>query len=137
MKMKIIASALFALLVATMMISNVKAVDPTPQSPLVELKAIIQDANNELFRGFPITNTKQLKDALVRKIDVVIKIINKGDREAAINKLGNDISPKLTICNTTRVRALSWLSYIHDYEVVSAFADECQNLISRAIILLT
>jgi hypothetical protein len=79
-----------------------------------------------------MTNTKQLKDALTHKIEAVIQLIDEGKHQAAYNKLHNDIAPKLTICDTTRVRARSWLSYTHPSPVeVEAFSDLCFNLIDR------
>lgn len=116
-----------------MMVSTVNAQAPSPQDVLIELEAVVQDAPDYLFRGYAFTYTKQLKDALVRKIDAVITMMDNEKYEAAINKLENDIAHKLTVCDTQRIRALSWLSYAYDYEVVSAFAEECQVFINDAI----
>lgn len=85
-----------------------------------------------------MTNTKQLKDALTHKIDAVIQMIDAGQYRAAYTKLHNDIAPKLTICDTTRVRARSWLSYTHSApEEVYAFSEVCLDLIDRASLVLT
>ncbi len=85
-----------------------------------------------------MTYTKQLKDALVHKINAVIQMIDAGLYRAAHTKLHNDIAQKLTICDTTRVRARSWLSYTHPApEEVYVFSEVCLDLIDRASLLLT
>jgi hypothetical protein len=80
-----------------------------------------------------MTNTKQLKDALTHKIEAVIQLIDAGKHQAAYNKLHNDIAQKLTICDTNRVRARSWLTYRHlPQGDVAAFSDRCLRLIDQA-----
>lgn len=116
-----------------MMVSTVNAQVRTPQEALLELEALVQDADDWLFRGYHFTYTRQQKDALIRKIDTVIAMMDEGESSAAITKLENDIARKLTICDTQRVRARSWLSTTHDYTEVSAFAEDCQFLINLAI----
>ncbi len=132
---------IFALLTAvevTLMISTVHANTTPPQSFLQDLKAVIHDADDQLFRGYAITNTKQLKDALKHKIDAVILLIEEGKHQAAYNKLHNDIAQKLTICDTNRARARSWLSYTHPVpEEVDAFSEQCLDLIDRTSIIVT
>ena len=117
------------------MVSTVNAQTSPAQAVLLELEAAIQNAADELFQGDPVTYTKQQKDALVRKIDVVISRMGTGENRAAINKLENDIAPKLTICDTHRIRARSWLSSTYDYEAVRTFSERCLGLINEAITL--
>jgi len=51
--------------------------------------------------------------------------------------LSKDIAPKLNYCDTTRVRALSWISDNPALEDVAyEFAGECQNLIEDIIMCL-
>jgi hypothetical protein len=110
----------------------------SPQSFLRELETTVQSAPDQLFRGYAFTYTKQLKDALTHKIDAIIQLIDAGKHQAAYNKLHNDIAQKLTICDTNRVRARSWLSYTHpEPQVVYDFSDECLDLINRASSVLT
>jgi hypothetical protein len=125
MKKTLLTSALIAVFVVTIMVSTVHATGTSPQSFLLELETTVQSA-------------KQLKDALTHKIDAVIQLIDEGKHPAAYNKLHNDIAQKLTICDTNRVRARSWLSYTHpEPQVVYDFSDVCLDLINRASIMLT
>jgi len=137
MKKTVLISVLLALFVATLIVSTVHATTTSPQSLLRDLETTIQNAPDLLFRGYAITNTKQLKDALGHKIDAVIQMIDEGKHQAVYNKLFNDIAQKLTICDTNRVRAQSWLSYTHqDPQVVYDFSDVCLDLINRASLML-
>jgi len=136
-KMKLALSALLALLVATMICSGVRADVITPQSLLLGLKETVVTADDWLFRGYVVTNTRQLKDALARKIDATIGLYDTADHDDAESKLRNDIAPKLTICDTTRVRAKSWL-YVYpmntdEYRRVSSFAAQCQEIIESIL----
>ena len=95
-----------------------------------ELKSVVGSADRELFQGLSITYTDQLRAALIKKIDGVIMMFEKGNFQGGYKKLDDDIAPKLNICDTARVRALSWLSddpALRD--AVYAFADTCQGLI--------
>jgi hypothetical protein len=97
------------------------------------LESTVQNAPDQLFRGYTMTYTKQLKDALGHKIAAVIQLIDAGKNEAAFNKLHNDIAQKLTICDTNRVRARSWLSYTHQPQNdVEIFSARCLGLINQA-----
>jgi hypothetical protein len=137
-KKRLLVAAVLTVFVVTLMVSTAHANTTPPQSLLRELEETIRDADDRLFRGYTVTNTKQLKDALVRKIDAVILLIDEGDGLAAYNKLHNDIARKLTICITNRVRARSWLSYTHPSpEDVYAFSAVCLELINRASLVLT
>jgi hypothetical protein len=101
---------------------------------LGELKTIIGTYSVE-YNVFTVTNTAQQANALCNKIDVVIKMVeqNKNYR-GEINKLQNDISPKLNICTTTHVRARSWLSEDSElHDVVLDFKDACQGMIEEIL----
>ena len=136
MKTTLFALTVFIIVMSPMLVTSVNADAITPQEFMLELQDTIREADNALFRGYFITNTKQLKDALIHKIDIIIRIMDHGDYNKAVNKLRNDLSPKLTICDTNRVRARSWLSYLHDpQQDVYAFSEICQDLITRAITL--
>jgi len=65
-------------------------------------------------------------------------MIDEGEYESAYNKLHNDISQKLTICDTMRVRARSWLSYDPELQDVAyEFAGMCQEKIEDILDGLT
>ncbi len=134
-KLKLVASAVLALVVTTMMVSTVNAQTSPAQAVLIELEEAVQAAPNELFQGYTVTYTRQQKDALIQKIEVVIAMMEKGENRAAITKLENDIARKLTICDTQRVRARSWLSTTPDDEEVRIFSRRCLDLINDAITL--
>ena len=95
-----------------------------------ELRSVVDKAELKLFQGFIVTYSEQRKAALIKKIDDVVMMFEKGNFQGGYNKLDNDIAPKLNICATARIRALSWLS--DDPEVqdrVHQFAQTCQDLI--------
>ena len=123
------------ILTATMICSSTCIV--TPQSLLLELKETVVTADDWLFRGYVVTNTRQLKNALASKIDAVIKMFDDGNWEEGYVKLEDEIGPKLTICNTTRVRAKSWLyTYPQDtpeWRAVTSFAAQCQEIIELVL----
>lgn len=109
-------------------------ISPPTQNELVELtqqlRNEVESADNELFQGFTVTRTDQAKTALNMKIDVVIMMFEHGDFQAGYGKLDNDLAAKLNICDTERVRALSWLSLDPALSVqVHEFAGVCQSLI--------
>ena len=134
---KLIVSALIAVFVVTLMVSTVHATTTSPQSLLRDLESTVQNAPDQLFRGYTMTYTKQLKDALGHKIAAAIQMIDEGKTKAAFNKLHHDIAQKLTICDTNRVRARSWLSYTHQpHNDVEVFSARCLGLIHQAIDLL-
>jgi hypothetical protein len=138
MKKTLLVSALLAVFMVTLTVSTVHATSTSPQSFLLELEETVQSAPDQRFRGYTFTYTKQLKDALTHKINAVIQLIDAGKHQAAYNKLHNDIAQKLTICDTNRVRARSWLSYTHPVpEEVEAFSEVCLDLIDRASFILT
>ena len=124
--------------VATIICSSVKAQEPvTPQDLLCDLKETIKAGDDHLFRGYIMTNTRQLKNALALKIDAAIAMLDRMLIEPCRNKLRNDIAPKLAICDTTHVRAQSWL-YIYpastpEYRAVQSFAAECQAIIDTIL----
>lgn len=106
-----------------------------PQQPQIgdpvqltqELKSVVESADQELFKGFILTITNQVKTALINKIDVIILMFEKGNFQGGYKKLNNDVAPKLNFCETVRVRALSWLSVDPELEdAVYQFAEECQ-----------
>jgi ABC-type transport system substrate-binding protein len=65
---------------------------PKPTTELNNMKSYINAIPDEAF----VTNPDQLRGALNHKIDEVIWKIENGSYEEAINKLTNDIYPKLT-----------------------------------------
>jgi len=138
-KTKVATFVFIALVMATMICSSVSADEPvTPRSLLLELKETVVTADDWLFRGYVVTNTRQLKAALARKIDAAIAMLDRMLIEPCHNKLRNDIAPKLTICDTTRVRAKSWL-YVYpmntdEYRQVSSFATQCQEIIESILV---
>ncbi len=135
---KLVVSTLITLFVVMLMVSTVHANTTTTQSLLHDLEETIEHADDWLFRGYAITNTRQLKDALTHKIDAVIQLIDEDKHQAAYNKLHNDIAPKLTICDTNRVRARSWLSYTHQpQDDVDVFSARCLGLIDQVSNRLT
>jgi len=102
----------------------------TPQSLLLDLRETVLNADDSWFRGYIVTNTKQLKNALANKMDAVINMFEMGNFQGGYKKLDKDITPKLNFCGTVRVRALSWLSLDPELEdVVYEFAGMCQELI--------
>ena len=140
-KMKLALSALLALLVATMICSGVRADVITPQSLLLGLKETVVTADDWLFRGYVVTNTRQLKDALARKIDATIGLYDTADHDDGESKLRNDIAPKLTNPwnddGTPSKRARSWLRlYPEDcdeWRAVGSFAAQCQEIIESIL----
>ena len=110
----ICASVLTMLIVPT----GVLAFNPQPEPPreileeLNDLKDLIKEYAEE-YNVFT-DNTAQQANALYNKINVVYGMIESGHYNQAVKKLENDISPKLTICDTHRDWARSWLNY--DYE---------------------
>ena len=105
---------------------------------LNELKAVIAEFVEANPRLFTRTNTLQQANALYNKIDVVIGMVQQDDScMEAIKKLKKDIAPKVNICDTARIRALSWLSDDPRLDdVVHQFAGVCQGIIEDALILL-
>ena len=101
---------------------------------LGELKAIIEAYSGE-YDVFTDTNTEQQASAIYNKIDVVTKMVEQDNNyRGAINKLENDISPKLNICTTTRDRARSWLSEDPELQdVILDFEDACQSMIEEIL----
>lgn len=140
-KMKLAIFALFALLVATMICSSVSADVIAPQSLLFELKETVLEADDWIFRGYVVTNTRQLKDALANKIDATIGLYDITEHDEATDKLRDDISPKLTNPwnddGTPSKRAKSWLElYPYDSEewrAVTSFAAQCQQIIEEVL----
>jgi hypothetical protein len=137
-KKTLLIYAWVAVCLVTLLVSTVHATTSPPQLWLRELETTIQNAPDQLFRGYAPTYTKQLKDALVHRIKVVIRMIDAGQYRAASTKLHNEIAQKLTICDSNRVRARSWLSYTHQTQAdVYAFSAICLDLINRASLMLT
>ena len=101
---------------------------------LSQLKTVIAEFSGE-YNVFTDTNTAQQANALYNKIDVVMRTVEQDHNyRDAINKLENDISPKVNICVTTRDRARSWLSddpALH--EVVVEFENICQGIIEDVL----
>jgi hypothetical protein len=131
-----------ALLLTTIVFSIIPAmaqVNPPPQNddPVTltqELRNVVNSINPEIFKGYAITRTDQVINALINKIDVVIVMFEKGNFKGGCVKLRGDIAPKLNFCETVRVRALSWLSAdILDEPMVYEFADTCQGFIDSII----
>ena len=125
----------------------VLAFQPQPDPPghivgalerLNDLKDLISAYVDMYPRLFTITNTMQQANALYRKIDVVIGMVQQDVKSLeAIKMLEADIAPKLNYCDTTRVRALSWISDEPELQGVAyEFAGECQNLIGQVIMYL-
>ena len=131
---------LAALLLTSMGFSVIPAMAQiNPQQPQIDdpvaltedLRSVVESAPQELFRDIPGEGTdKDLREVLIKKIDVVIMMFQKENFQGGYKKLDNDIAPKLNFCGTVRVRALSWLSadILPEY-MVYAFADTCQDLI--------
>jgi len=120
--------------IGTIVIPTMAQINPPPQNDPVLftqlLRNEVQIADNELFKGFTITITNEVKSALIKKIDVVIMLFEEGNFQGAYEKLDKDLATKLNICDTTRVRALSWLSVDPELSAeVYAFAGICQDLI--------
>ena len=105
---------------------------------LNELKAVIAEYVEGNPRLFTDTNTMQQANALYNKIDVVIGMVQRDNSYVeAVKKLGKDIAPKVNICETARIRALSWLSDDPMLDgVVHRFAGVCQGIISDILILM-
>ena len=138
-KMKLAISALLALLVATMICSSVRAT-VTPQPLLLELKGIVLEADDRIFRGYVVTNTRQLKNALERKIDATIGLYDITETDEARDKLRDDIRPKLTDpwdADGASKPARSWLKlYPEDcdeWRAVGSFAAQCQEIIEAIL----
>jgi hypothetical protein len=137
-KIKLVVITLLVITMVTMMCSTVSAEENmAPQSRLLELRGRVLGAEDWLFKGLVVTNTRQLKDALVNKIDVAINMLDGMLIEPCRDKLRNDIAPKLAICDTTHVRAQSWL-YIYpegtpEYRMVQSFAADCQAIIESIL----
>lgn len=141
---KVAILAFLAVLTVTMICSSVWADETvTPQSLLLELREKILTADDMLFRGVVVTNTRQLKNALANKINAVIKRYDDGQHDDAVTKLEHDIAPKLTDPHDAdghrRTQAKSWL-YMYpedcpEWRAVTSFAAECQGLIELIISL--
>ena len=128
---------LVALLLTTIGFSVIHAmaqINPPPQNNPVlltqQLRNEVEFADNELFKGFTLTITNQVKSALIKKIDVVIMMFEKGNFQGGYKKLDNDLATKLHICGTDREQARSWLSNEPEMrDQVEVFRDTCQQLI--------
>ena len=146
MKKMRISTMLFLIgLVGTSFIAkHVIAFQPPPEPPegilelLNELKTVIAEFVDANPRLFTTTNTMQQANALYNKIDVVIGMVQQDNGYMeAIRKLERDIAPKVNICDTARIRALSWLSDDPELDrVVHQFAGICQGIIEDVLILL-
>jgi hypothetical protein len=131
MRLKSFALAtLFLASIGFSVIPTMAQIQMDPVALTQELKSIVGSADRELFRGLLITYTDQLRAALIKKIDDVIMMFEKGNFQGGYKKLDDDISPKLNYCETVRVRARSWLSDDPNLQdQVYVFADTCQGLI--------
>jgi len=138
--MKLAISTLLILLMATMICSSVRAT-VTPQSLLQELRELVLNVDDRVFKGYVITYTHQQKNALARKIDATIGLYDLTEHEEAADKLQDDISPKLTNPwnddGTPSKRARSWL-YLYPYDspewrAVTSFAAQCQEIIESIL----
>jgi len=118
------------------------AFNPKPEPPreilialekLNELKVVISGAVDAHPTLFTDTNTLQQANALYNKIDVVIGMVQQDNTcMEAIKKLEMDIAPKINICDTARIRALSWLSDDPELQDVAyEFAGICQGIIEE------
>ncbi len=102
---------------------------------LSELKGVIEASVEDHPKIMTVTNTMQQANALYNKIDAAATMVQEGSFRGASNILGNDISPKLNICETVRARALSWLSedpLLQD--AVQTFEGICQSMIEDILI---
>ena len=105
---------------------------------LDELKDFIAEIVEVNPRIMTVTNTAQQANALYNKINAVMMMVEEGNYMGAAKKLEKDISPKLTICDTTRVRARSWLSYDPELrDVAYEFSGMCQEMIEDILEGLT
>jgi hypothetical protein len=109
-------------------------INPPPQNNPVlltqQLRNEVEVADNELFKGFTLTITNQVKSALIKKIDIVIMMFETGNFQGGYKKLDNDLAIKLHICGTDREQARSWLSNEPEMrDQVEVFRDTCQLLI--------
>ena len=128
----LVLAALFLTSIGFSVIPTMAQNQMDPVELTLELKNAVDSAPQELFRGWDGENKDdgRLMNALVEKIDNVIMMFEKGNFQGGYKKLDDDIAPKLNICDTARVRALSWLSddpALRD--ALYAFADTCQGLI--------
>jgi hypothetical protein len=126
----------------------VMAFNPKPEPPreilialekLNDLKEVISGAVDVYPTLFTDTNTLQQANALYHKIDVVIGMVQQDNTcMEAIKKLEKDIAPKVNICETARIRALSWLSDDPELQDVAyEFAGRCQEIIQEIIMYLS
>ena len=127
-----VLATLFLTSIGFSVIPTMAQIQMDPVELTQELKSIVDSAPQELFRGLLITYTDQLRAALIKKIDDVIMMFEKGNYQGGYAKLDKDISPKLNICTTTRVVARSWLSNDPTMrDEVEVFRDTCQGLIAE------
>ena len=147
--MKKVRMSIMLLLISLVSISfiakSVIAFQLQPEPPerilelLNELKAVIAEYVEGNPRLLTDTNTMQQANALYNKIDVVIGMVQQDNSYTeAIKKLNKDIAPKVNICDTARIRALSWLSDDPRLDgVVHQFAGICQGIIEDILILMS
>ena len=127
-----VLATLFLTSIGFSVIPTMAQIQMDPVGLTQELKSVVGSADRELFRGLLITYTDQLRAALIKKIDDVIMMFEKGNYQGGYAKLDKDISPKLNICTTTRVVARSWLSNDPTMrDEVEVFRDTCQGLIAE------
>jgi hypothetical protein len=130
----LILTTLFLTSIGFSIISTMAQIQMDPVGLTQELRSIVDSAPQELFRAVPGEGKDDgnLRDALIKKIDVVIMMFEKGNYQGGYEKLDKDISPKLNICTTTRVRARSWLSNDPAMrDEVEVLRDTCQGLIAE------
>jgi len=122
---------------------------PQPEPPgdvilelTMALRGLVEDADGGLFRGVAVTNTEELRSALVSKINEVIVKFEMEDWFGGYHKLNKDVSPKLAEPFGKPAEFKSWLYPAKGgddplYDDVLAFAERCQGLIAEINMYLT
>ena len=129
------------LLFPTSAISSGQSSDPeskTPGSILSNLIDTISEAEPIVFK----IQASSAKATLIKKISEVISMFEKGNYEAGLNKLENDIAPKLAdprptpLADPRPTPHTSWLQLYAEgsanQKLVSSFSKECQSIVQMA-----
>lgn len=144
MKMKSLRGSAFVVIVSIVALRIICPLGCAAEPPdvllpkLSDLKGFIAEVVETYPMILTLTNTPQQANALYNKIDAVMIMVEEGNYMGAAKKLEMDIAPKVNFCDTTRVRARSWLSDNPELQDVAyEFAGMCQEMIEDILDGLT
>lgn len=125
--------------IATPVIGQFQPQPEPPKDLILELtmtlQGLVEDADSSLFRGVVVTNTEELRSALVKKIHKVCMMFEMENWYGGYHKLNKDIKPKLWNPLYDTYHKRSWLNPL--YEDVFTFVERCQGIIDLINMYLT